>query len=239
MCFTNDGNFGAFQGFSSQRWVLMWVWRVRSSPSVRQRRRDRSRKHRSLWPSHPASAYPRCLRITQQNRGRERDRVKPKLPKATLWLPPAGCERKVSQVGATVSAPSLVPQLWALLLSPGSEGHQRSPLEGKVWDTNRHELLNPVTQSGSFTIWWRSLGSLSRAMMSAHWLTNSSSSSEFYSRTQLQRLHQLQVEKYSQITKWTKWERSTATGEWKRFLWTGAGAICVTLVNKLRCWQEQ
>lgn len=84
-----------------------------------------------------------------------------------------------------------------------------------------------------------SLGSLSRAMMSAHWLTNSSSSSEFYSRTQLQRLHQLQVEKYSQITKWTKWERSTATGEWKRFLWTGAGAICVTLLNKLRCWQEQ
>lgn len=113
MCFTNDGNFGAFQGFSSQRWVLMWVWRVRSSPSVRQRRRDRSRKHRSLWPSHPASAYPRCLRITQQNRGRERDRVKPKLPKATLWLPPAGCERKLSQVGATLSAPSLVPQLGA------------------------------------------------------------------------------------------------------------------------------
>lgn len=111
MCFTNDGNFGAFHGFSSQRWVLMWVWRVRSSPSVRQRRRDRSRKHRSLWPSHPASAYPRCLRITQQNRGRERDRVKPKLPKATLWLPPAGCERKLSQVGATLSAPSLVPQL--------------------------------------------------------------------------------------------------------------------------------
>lgn len=201
----------------------MWVWRVRSSPSVRQRRRDRSRKHRSLWPSHPASAYPRCLRITQQNRGRERDRVKPKLPKATLWLPPAGCERKLSQVGATLSAPSLVPQLGA-------------PPVTRKWG---HELLNPVTQSGSFTIWWRSLGSLSRAMMSAHWLTNSSSSSEFYSRTQLQRLHQLQVEKYSQITKWTKWERSTATGEWKRFLWTGAGAICVTLLNKLRCWQEQ
>lgn len=91
----------------------MWVWRVRSSPSVRQRRRDRSRKHRSLWPSHPASACPRCLRITQQNRGRERDRVKPKLPKATLWLPPAGCERKVSQVGATLSAPLVSATAWS------------------------------------------------------------------------------------------------------------------------------
>lgn len=45
---------------------------VRSSPSVHQRRHDRSRTHRSLWPSHPASAYPRCLRITQHPAGRER-----------------------------------------------------------------------------------------------------------------------------------------------------------------------
>lgn len=44
----------------------MWFWSRRSSPSVRQRRHDRSRIHRSLWPSHPASAYPRCLCITQQ-----------------------------------------------------------------------------------------------------------------------------------------------------------------------------
>lgn len=44
----------------------MWFWSRRSSPSVRQRRHDRSRIHRSLWPSHPASVYPRCLRITQQ-----------------------------------------------------------------------------------------------------------------------------------------------------------------------------
>lgn len=113
MCFTNDGNFGAFQGFSSQRWVLMWVWRVRSSPSVRQRRRDRSRKHRSLWPSHPASAYPRCLRITQQNRGRERDRVKPKLPKATLWLPPCRMWEKAESGGGDVERPLVSATAWS------------------------------------------------------------------------------------------------------------------------------
>lgn len=52
----------------------MWVRSVRSSPSGRQRRRDRSRIHRSLWPSHPAAACPRCLSITQQDRDRDRDR---------------------------------------------------------------------------------------------------------------------------------------------------------------------
>lgn len=49
---------------------------MRSSPSVHQRRHDRSRIHRSLWPSHPASAYPRCLHITQQGRERSAEREK-------------------------------------------------------------------------------------------------------------------------------------------------------------------
>lgn len=81
-----DGNPGGFCCCSE---VLMWVWSVRSSPSVRQRRRDRSRIHRSLWPSHPASAYPRCLHITQQDRerlmkkGKQRERERQSEAKAT------------------------------------------------------------------------------------------------------------------------------------------------------------
>lgn len=55
--------------------VLVWFPSVRPSPSVRQRRRDRSRIRRSLWPSHPASEYQRCLKVppSTAEMGRERE----------------------------------------------------------------------------------------------------------------------------------------------------------------------
>lgn len=120
--------------------VLMWSWS--SSPSVRQRRRDRSRIHRSLWPSHPASAYPRCLHITQQRtrkgKQRKRERVKPKLPKATWSL-----QDVRARVGPQLQAPPVT------TTTPHTEGMRRGG--GRVsfwtelrdtgvqgWDTNTH-----------------------------------------------------------------------------------------------------
>lgn len=77
---------------------------VRSSPSVRQRRRDRSRTHRSLWPSHPASECPRCLRIpSRAEKHRETERVKPKLKNPKLM---SGQEQPAEEVTLMTSASS-------------------------------------------------------------------------------------------------------------------------------------
>lgn len=109
----------------------MWVWSVRSSPSVRQRRRDRSRIHRSLWPSHPASAYPRCLCITQQDRERltkkvNRERERQSEAKATqsyqsyMVLAPY---REQGELGGERAAPQRqVPPITTTTTTPPQEG---------------------------------------------------------------------------------------------------------------------
>lgn len=75
---------------------------------MHQRRRDRSRTHRSLWPSHLASAYQRCLHITpakntggHRERERERDRVKAERPKGVRSSSPTGGDGGTGGRGST------------------------------------------------------------------------------------------------------------------------------------------